>query len=186
MGIPIGLSQQEENFLDGYVNSISKEYFGASYNPKIKPVLDKLPEGVGGVTKTTCTPYGCKPESIVLNETEQAVHKYKGLVAPFHEKTHEAHMKALPYLPMAVGEDFIEGLTVYTNIEGLLKKGETMFANVYYNSLSAPYKQYYHQMKELEQNGVSIKDLAKMANQKGKEKVLGGKYSLSGSGKRYN
>ncbi|MCK4730507.1 MAG: hypothetical protein KAT28_04260 [Candidatus Aenigmarchaeota archaeon] len=186
MGIPIGLSQQEENYLNGYVGSISKEYFGASYNPKIKPKLGKLPEGVGGVTQTSCTPYKCKPESIVLNETEQAFHKYMGLIAPFHEKTHEAHMKALPYLPMAVGEDFIEGLTVYTNIEGLLKKGETMFAKVYFNSLSPAYKQYYNQMKEVEQKGVSIKDLAKRANQKGMEKVLGKKYSLSGSAGKYN
>ena len=43
-----------------------------------------------------------------------------------------------------VGEDFIEGLTVYTNIEKLLKNGEAMFAKVYYTSLSPAYKQNYH------------------------------------------
>ncbi len=186
MGIPIGLSQQEETFLDDYVNSISKEYFGSPYEPKIKPKYEELPEGVGGVTATSCSPYGCKPESITLNKAEHAFHKYMGLVAPFHEKTHEAQMRELRYLPMAVGEDFIEGLTVYTNIEELLKKGETMFANVYYTSLSPAYKQYYHQMKELEQKGVSIKDLAKRANQKGMENVLGRKYSLSGNAGKYN
>ena len=186
MEIPIGLSQEEENYLDNYVKYISKEYFGVSYNPKIKPELGKLPEGVGGITKTSCTPYGCKPESIILNETEQAFHLYMRLVAPFHEKTHEAHTKELPYLPMAVGEAFIEGLTVYTNIKELLKKGETMFAKVYFNSLSPAYKQYYNQMEELEQKGVSIKDFAKMANQKGKEIVLRKKYSLSGNAGKYN
>jgi len=183
MEIPIGLSQEEENYLDNYVKYISKEYFGVSYNPKIKPELGKLPEGVGGVTKTSCTPYGCKPESIVLNETEQAFHKYMRLVAPFHEKTHEAHMKAFPYLPMAVGEDFIEGLTVYTNIEGLLKKGEIMFAKVYYDSLSAQYQQYYNQMKELEQKGVSIKDLVKKGNEIGK---FISKYFIPKETEKYN
>ena len=186
MGIPIGLSPQEENYINDYVNSISKEYFGKAYKPKIKPALGELPEGVGGVTETSCSPYGCKPESIILNEAEQAFHQYKRLVPRFHEKTHEAHMRALPYLPYALTKEAIEGLTVYTNIENLLKKGEIGFANVYYNSLSDNYIQSYYKIKDLERSGVSIKEWAMKANEIGMEKALGRKYLLSESIGKYN
>ncbi len=167
--IPVGLSRGEEDAINDYVGKSLIELGENPNNPKIEPVYGDLTPGVGGVTSSRCSlGSGCEAYKIHINREEQELYQGLRLTPILHEKTHEAQIKAFPYLPFIWDKSGIEGLAIYSNIKVLEKSGDPKLANIYYNSLSSKYKEYYRGMEELERKGgKSIGEIAKRDNELG-------------------
>ncbi|OYT43434.1 MAG: hypothetical protein B6U88_01010 [Candidatus Aenigmarchaeota archaeon ex4484_56] len=163
-------TKEEKKWVDDYVKKISEIYFGPE-KPKIEPDYDaKLPYGVGGVTISKCSPEGCYPYEIKINKDLYEMDTFRRLTPVIHEKTHEAHITNLPYLQLVLPEWFIEGLTVYTNVEPLIKSDNFKYAAAYLDSISSEYRNWYGQVREFAKK-VSLPEFLREANR------IGEKYS---------
>ncbi len=168
-GIPVGLSDGEKSFVEWYVGKSLGELGENPNDTQIETVYKDLPRGVGGVTSLYCSSRGgCKPYETDINREEQELYQGLRLTPILHEKTHEAQIKAFPYLPLLWDKSGIEGLAIYSNIKALEKSGDSKLADIYRNSLSPEYIEYYQRMKELERKeGKSIGEIARRDNKLG-------------------
>lgn len=161
------LTKEAKEWVNRYVDEISKEYFEKPYSPRAGVISKVLDENVGGYLESVCSSSGCEPKRIVYNKKFVEMKEFEKYIPLLHEKTHEALIRAYPYLPFA-GEALIEGLTNYVIIEKFLKDGKPEFATKYYETLSPEYKSYYHLIEEIDnelrKSGLSIKDFAKYCN----------------------
>jgi hypothetical protein len=171
--IPAEFSWKDEDWMNDYVDGLSRSYFGKSYKPKLPLTPENLDGGVGGYMQSQCSPYdGCKPYKIAFDRKLIETKEFEKYVPIIHEKTHEAMTEAYPFLPYVWDTSLIEGFTVYVDIEKAIKDGRLDFAKAYYEDLSPEYKQYYRLVKyldsELKKKGSSIEQAAKYYNEYGK------------------
>jgi len=170
----IEFSQEDEEWINNYVDLLSREFFGKPYKPKSTLGFEDLEDSVGGYTQSQCSlKDGCKTRKIVLNRKLQEMIKFKEYVAAIHEKTHEAMINAYPYLPLVWDVPLIEGFTVYVDIEKAFRDGRPDIGMLYYEELSPEYKAWYHLIKkideELKKKGSSIEEAAKYYNEYAKK-----------------
>jgi hypothetical protein len=168
--IPAEFSLRDEDWINDYVDEISRIYLGKPYKPKAPLIPENLDYGIGGYLQSQCFLYdGCKPQKIVYNKKLAEIKEFEKYVPVIHEKTHEAITDIFPYLPYVWDTPLIEGFTIYLDIKKAIEDERPDFAIAYYNNLSPEYKGYYHLVKyidkELRKKGSSIEQAAKYYNE---------------------